>query len=126
MYEISKIMKTNLVTVKADAPIYDAVRMMVENKITGLPVVDDEMNLVGLISEKDVLSLLAEDSDGKVADFMTSQVRSFDVNDDFIAVCEVLVNNHFRRVPILENGKLAGIVSRRDIIKFIIEPIGNT
>jgi CBS domain-containing protein len=54
---------------------------------------------------------------------MTREVVTFDVDDDFIAICECLMNNHFRRVPILSGGKLVGIISRRDIIKYIASPL---
>ena len=53
-----------------------------------------------------------------------SPIRLIDENEDMIAVCECLVNNHFRRVPILSGRRLAGIISRRDLIKYIMEPIG--
>ena len=92
-----------------------------ERKITGLPVVSDDMSLRGIISEKDVLKLLYDPNteEGIVADFMTREVTSFDENDELVLICEKLISNNFRRVPILSKGKLAGIISRHDIIKFI-------
>ena len=54
-----------------------------------------------------------------VADLMTPNVTCFDENDDLIAVFKGLVENNFRRVPILSQGKLVGIISRTDIIKFL-------
>ena len=69
------------------------------------------------------LSALENDS-ATVEDFMTKEVISFDQQEDLIAVCECLIKNHFRRIPIVSQGKLTGIISRRDIIKYILEPIG--
>ena len=96
-----------------------------ENDVTGLPVVNDDMTLAGVITEKDMLELLsALDNDSATVDeFMTKQVVSFDQEEDLIAICECLTKNHFRRVPIVSQGKLVGIISRRDIIKYILEPI---
>jgi CBS domain-containing protein len=96
---------------------------MVERNITGLPVVNDDMTLAGIISEKDVMKLLydIEDKPGKVEDFMTETSFSFDREGSLIDVAECFVKNHFRRVPITSEGKLVGIVSRKDIIKYILE-----
>lgn len=125
MHEIKTMMTTDVVAVKPDTPIVRAVEILVENNITGLPVVDDDLNLVGMVTEKDMLGLLVEleDDAAKVEDYMSTDIVSFDLDDDIIAVCECLVNNHFRRVPITSNGKLTGIISRRDIIKYIREPL---
>ena len=126
MFDTKNIMTTDVISVKKNTSIGNAVDLLVENNVTGLPVVDDDMNLVGVISEKDMLSLLSEpeSSAGKVEDYMTKDVVSFEQDEDLIAICECLVNNNFRRVPIVDNGRLVGIVSRRDIIRYILEPIG--
>lgn len=125
MFNIKDIMTTDVAFVKKDTPIYDVVAMLVEKNITGIPVVNDDMSLAGVITEKDMLRLLRDDPQdpGIAEDFMSTQVVSFDQNDDLIAVCECLVRSRFRRVPIVSGGKLVGIISRRDIIKYILEPI---
>ena len=121
MFEAKTIMKTDLITVKRQSQIYEAIRTLVENNITGLPVVNADMTLAGIITEKDVLKLLYDNQDkpGKVEDFMTEKVISFDRQDSLIDVAESFMNNHFRRVPILADGKLTGIISRKDIIAYI-------
>jgi CBS domain-containing protein len=118
MFKAKEIMKTNVLSVTKDSPIQKAVDMLVENGITGLPVVDIETKLVGIISEKDVLKLLynLDTNEGYVEDYMTRCVVSFDVENDLLEICESLIENGFRRVPILSDGKLVGIISRRDII----------
>ena len=122
-------MQTNLVTIGTDASVYRALELLVEYNITGLPVVDDDMHLLGIVSEKDMMNLMIDD-DGDdyepktVEDVMTTDITSFDINDDLIAVCECLTKSNFRRVPILSKGKLIGIISRKDLIKYISEPIG--
>jgi len=126
MFKAKDIMNTDVITVKRKTEIYDAIRILVENNITGLPVVNDDMTLAGIISEKDVLRLLynMEDKPGNVEDFMTKDVISFDQEDNLIEIAESLIKSGFRRVPILKEGKLTGIISRKDVIKYIIEPIG--
>ncbi|MBN1125569.1 MAG: CBS domain-containing protein [Sedimentisphaerales bacterium] len=124
MFKVKDIMIKAAICVSSDMPIYDAIRLLVNRNITGLPVVDAHLNLIGILSEKDVLSLLydTEDrADQTVRDYMSTDVVSFDVNDNLIDLCDCLVNNHFRRVPITCNGKLAGIASRRDVIHAILK-----
>jgi CBS domain-containing protein len=118
-------MTTEIIAVKRHTPLIRVVEILVENDITGLPVVNDDMTLAGIISEKDVLRLLSnpENDTAKVEDFMTKDVVSFDQNEDFIAICECLANSNFRRVPITEDGVLVGLISRSDIIKYILEPL---
>jgi CBS domain-containing protein len=125
MHEIEEIMSTDVVSVTPDTPVSRVIELLVENDITGIPVVDSDGQLAGVVSEKDVMGVLSgpEETWGHVRDYMTGDAVSFDQNDDVIAVCESLVNNHFRRVPILNEGHLVGIISRRDLIKYIIEPI---
>ncbi len=123
MTKAKDIMKTNVLAVAMDADIYEAIRIMVANNVTGLPVVDGNRLLVGIVTEKDVLTLLynIEDRPGRVADFMTPTVVAFEQDTDLVAIAESLCKNHFRRVPILDQGKLVGIVSRKDIIRHIKE-----
>lgn len=122
MFKAKEIMKTGVITVKRKTETYEAIRILVENNITGLPVVNDDMTLAGIISEKDVLRLLyeMEDKPGNVEDFMTEKVISFDKEDSLIDIAESLIKNDFRRVPILEEGKLVGILSRKDVIACIL------
>jgi CBS domain-containing protein len=123
MFKAKAIMTKNVISVKRQTPIYDAIRTLVEHNITGLPVINDDMSLAGIISEKDVLRLLydVDSKSGKVEDFMTKGIFSFNQDDSLIDITECLIKNHFRRVVITSGGKLAGIISRKDIIKFILE-----
>ncbi len=135
MFEARKVMTTNPVSIRKDATIYDTIKLLAENDFTGLPVVNEDMTLAGIVTEKDVLKLLSdletlmlsselEESQARIEDFMTDKVVSFDERSDLLAVCECLIKNAFRRVPITCEGKLVGIISRRDIIRYILEPFG--
>ena len=123
MFEAKSIMTTNVVSVKRDTGIYEAIRAMVKNNITGLPVVNDDGSIAGILSEKDVLKLLynIEDKPGSVEDFMTEEVVCFDHDESLIDISECFIANNFRRVPILADGKLVGIISRKDIIEYILK-----
>jgi CBS domain-containing protein len=123
MFNLKKIMKTNVITVRNDASVYEAIQLLLDNFITGLPVVDENDNLVGMITEKDVLQLLYADvrDDASVEEFMTRDVLVFSENDNLTDVAECLFRNKIRRVPILRSGKIVGIISKKDIIAYIMQ-----
>jgi CBS domain-containing protein len=123
MAQAKEVMSTRVISVRQDEDIYAAIRVMATNEITGLPVVDEDGTLVGVITEKDVLALLytMQDKPGTVRDFMTANVVCFDQGTDLAEVAETLRTHSFRRVPILDHGRLIGIISRRDIIRYMRE-----
>jgi CBS domain-containing protein len=121
IFRAKDAMSSDIVTANRQTDIYQAISLMIENDITGLPVISDDVTLAGIVSEKDVLRLLYDNigEHRKVEDFMTNNVRSFDQEDSLAEIVDCLIKNRFRRVPILHEGKLAGIISRKDIISFI-------
>jgi CBS domain-containing protein len=115
------IMSTKVITVAPDEDIQEAIHTMVLNNVTGLPVVRQDGTLAGVITEKDILELLCDEAAGKhrVEDVMTRDVVCFDMEADVAELAGAFRDNSFRRVPILEEGKLVGIVSRRDVIRHL-------
>lgn len=122
MVKAKDIMSTTLTTVHEYANVMEVIKLLVEHNVTGLPVVDDEGRLLGMVTEKDILMLLLYDPNVKgktVTDLMTTEITHFDEDENLMSIFESLVRSNFRRVPILSEGRLVGIVSRRDIIKFL-------
>jgi CBS domain-containing protein len=117
------VMTPGLLTTTPDAPIDEAVDILLTHGLTGLPVVDDSMGLVGILSEKDVLRLPDSESvrTWRVQHVMTGDVTSFDMYDSLFDVCECLATNNFRRVPILHRGRLVGVVSRADLVVHLLK-----
>lgn len=126
MHETKTVMSTDVVSVGRQTPISEVIELLVAEDITGVPVVNEDGTLAGIVTEKDILSLTADVryASGTAEQYMTRDVVAFDVEDDIIAICECLMTSHFRRVPILSDGKLVGIISRHDIIKYILSPLG--
>ncbi|MHC4460153.1 MAG: CBS domain-containing protein [Planctomycetota bacterium] len=123
MLKAKDIMTENVVSVKKDTPIYEALDLLSEYNITGIPVVRDDMILVGVLSEKDILRLFyahEDEEEGTVNDFMTQPAVHFDEEESLLDICDCLMNNYFRRVPVTSGGKLVGIISRKDIIDYIL------
>jgi CBS domain-containing protein len=116
------IMSKSVATVRQDANVLDIIRHLVENRVTGLPVVSEDRRLLGIVTEKDILEILLHDKDVKektAKDVMTTEITCFDEDEDLMEIFKCLVESNFRRVPILSDGKLVGIISRADIINFL-------
>jgi CBS domain-containing protein len=129
MLEAKDIMTKQVVCIRKDTPIFEAIRMMANNNITGIPVVEDDSTLVGMLSEQDVLRLLHtydEEKDRTVNDFMTQPAIHFEENEPLLDVCYCLRDNSIRRVPITSNGKVSGVISRSDILKRILHQWENS
>jgi CBS domain-containing protein len=123
MFKASMIMTADPITVAPETPVLEAMQTLVEHDITGLPVVAADGALVGMISEKDLLQLAYDACvpETPVGELMTTEVIGFGPDDDIVEITECLITNPFRRVPILDEGRLVGVVSRRDIIRFIMK-----
>ena len=122
MIKAKDVMSTKVTTIDEYANVMEVIKLLVEHNVTGLPVVDDAGRLLGMVTEKDILMQLLYDPDVKgktVTDLMTTEIVHFDEDENLMKIFESLVQNNFRRVPILSEGQLAGIVSRRDIIVFL-------
>jgi IMP dehydrogenase len=123
MFTAEEIMTQDVVTVKEDTSIREAMEIMLQEAVSGVPVVDDDMVLMGVLSEKDVLTLLYDKKEletGKVRHFMTEHTISFDKEDGLVEICDFLSKGLVRRVPITSKGKLVGIISIPDIIKYTL------
>lgn len=121
------VMSKRVATVREEATIIDVIRLLAENNVTGLPVVSEDGRLLGVVTEKDILRMLLCERDIKekrAGDLMTTEIVYFDEDEDLMKVFKTFVENNFRRVPILSDGKLVGIISRGDIIKFLSKKAG--
>jgi CBS domain-containing protein len=121
---VSQIMTKDVLTVHMDTPVFDALKILMEHKVSGLPVVDAQKKLVGVITEKDFLQLLLEgqlQDKTEVKHYMSKNVVKFEEETNVVVVCEFFINNAIRRVPIVKDGVVTGVVSRRDILKLILE-----
>ena len=123
MLKAKDIMTENTITVREDIPIYEAVELIVKYGISGMPVVKDDMSLVGIVSEKDLIRLFygKEGENKTVGDFMTQPAVHFDEDESLLDICDFLMKNIFRRVPITSKEKLVGIISIKDILEYILE-----
>jgi len=123
-YTIKDVMATELITFTPDTLIGTAIQSFLNNKISGAPVIDNSGNLVGILSEKDCLGTLLESSyynnpSGYVKDYMSVKITSINLYDSLSEVAQKFLDLRFRRFPVLDNGKLVGQISRRDVLKAV-------
>ena len=115
---------SRIITFKPDQPIQEVIATIINKKISGAPVLNDEHHLVGMISEKDCLRLIIDQAyynmpavTRKVADYMTVNVQTLSPKTNIVEAATEFLNSPIRRFPIVENGMLIGQVSRRHILK---------
>lgn len=117
------VMTTQVVSAKPKASLDDVFALLLRHHVSGLPVVDDEGFLLGVITEYDLLSLLCDTSfdSGIVSDFLTKDVVTVNENEALSDIAELFMSHSIRRIPVLRDGKIVGIISRRDLIRYIRE-----
>ena len=116
------IMTAHVICIHKDTPIFEAVDLMVTNSITGIPVIENDSILVGILSEQDVLRLFHTYEDEKnktVSEFMTQPAIHFEEDEYVQDICSCMMQNSIRRVPVTSNGRVVGVISRSDILKQI-------
>jgi CBS domain-containing protein len=119
MLKAKEIMSKTLSTVQPDQDLLEAMEILVCKEVSGLPVVDEDGALIGIITEKDILNFVFSGNlkSTKVKEVMTREVVSFSPEDDVDTIALAIGQQRFRRVPIVEGEKVVGIVSRRDILR---------
>jgi CBS domain-containing protein len=147
MLDAASIMTRNVITARPGDTVSHVARMLAENNISAVPICDADGSLLGMVSEGDLmrpyitdnverrsrwLTLLAEGTDlapefvehvrldrHNVSDLMTTAVISAGERTSVTDLAALMALNHIKRVPILRDGKLVGIVSRADVIRAI-------
>lgn len=122
---VGDFMDTHVHTVHPDTDILDAVESLLKAHVTGAPVVDDAGNIVGMLTEKDCLKLLAAGSGadvprGTVISFMETELTTITADTDVYYAAGLLLRSSFRRLLVVDDGKLVGAITRFDILRVIL------
>jgi CBS domain-containing protein len=116
-----------VVSIDTAADLAAAAKLLTKHSIGVLVVLDVDGRLVGILSERDIVRAMSENGIAAlqlpVAEVMTRRVSTCDVNDAINSVMERMTKGKFRHMPVLENGRLAGIVSNRDLLKLHLDTI---
>lgn len=155
MARVKDIMTEDVITVSPDASIYDCAKLLGEKKISGVPVVDGDGEVVGMLSEADIMKLIEsrdisinlilpspldvlelpvrmklgldelansaeKAASARVRDMMTKSVVTISSEEDISKAAKIMADENINRLPVMdEKGKLAGIITRGDIIEAI-------
>jgi CBS domain-containing protein len=133
------VMTTGAATIRPDASLTDAARLMLEHRISGLPVIDAENKLIGMITEGDflrpsegrkprVLEILASGATmpadalntHRVEDLMTPDPITITVDTSLEQIVRLMIRHNVKRLPVVTHGKVVGIVSRANLMHALL------
>ena len=119
--------RRGVITIRQRDKVTDALKVLLENKISCLPVVDDSGKLMGIISERDILREVhankANLDNRSVADAMTRDILIGLADDDLDYIMNIMSNNNIRHVPIMTGEVLSGILSIRDVVRGLMHVV---
>ena len=123
---ISQLLTRNLVSINENKTTYNAIKLLTTNNIGALPVLNDNMELSGIISERDIIREISNDlsvnfKKSNIKSIMTSKVITINKNTKSETIMDIMSKNKIRHIPIVENKLLIGIVSIGDVVKRLLE-----
>ncbi|TWT66294.1 Inosine-5'-monophosphate dehydrogenase [Posidoniimonas polymericola] len=122
MLTTAQIMTTDVVTISSTATIQDAIELLVRRRISGLPVIGPTGQLVGIITEFALLAMAYDQDlqDDPIERHMTRDVITVDSSDSISRATDLFILHRVRRLPVVEGGRLVGLLSRHDILNALI------
>ena len=123
MYQVRDVMNEDFLTISLDETVEEAIRRLVDNHLSGIPAVDEDDRLVGIVSELNLLETLysPEIRGMLVRDVMTKDVLTVAPNTVLSDATGLMVVHRIRRLPVVDDGKIVGVVARRDLLRYTME-----
>lgn len=123
-FKAEDCMTRELVTVRPDTDASEAIDLLLKHRISGMPVVDASGKLVGILSERDCLKTLLDARyhnlpTALVKDLMSTDVQTISPDTSIAKIAELFSRARYRRLPVIDKGRLVGQVSRRDVLRAI-------
>ena len=129
---VKDYMSKKLITFRPDQPVAEVMELLIKNRISGGPVVNDKNELLGIISEGDCIKQISESryynmpvENDTVDKHMVKNVETIDENLNIFDAAAQFLNSKRRRFPIVKNGKLIGLISQKDILIAAMEQKGH-
>ena len=114
------IMTINVCTIRPEANAQEAAQLLSQKRISGLPVVNPDGKIIGIVTEADIISKVNREG-LLVADIMSHEVITVDEETSVSEIASLLTQRRIKRVPVVQKGKLVGIVSRADIVNAVAQ-----
>ena len=122
MITLKSIMKKNVKTIRASAAFQEVSKLLIKNKLSGVPVVDKNKDLIGFVSERDIIGAIAAGNfiNKRVKDIMTKKLIFLEDYTTFEVASKVFTEHPIRCLPVTRKKKLVGIVSKKDVINRLV------
>jgi CBS domain-containing protein len=123
MITAREIMSENVVTINPESSLEEAIELLLSKGISGIPVTDNEDHLVGIVTEFALMAIVYDHKirQETVSEHMTTEVLTIEADDPISKIADLCIVHRVRRVPVMENGRLIGLISRRDVLKALYE-----
>ncbi|MBU5557762.1 MAG: CBS domain-containing protein [Candidatus Aenigmatarchaeota archaeon] len=119
---VMEAMNRDVKTIRPDATVKEAARIMNQNRIGSLVVVSGSGEVVGIVTERDILvDIVAEGKDSsnvQVEEIMSKKIIVVDPHQSLEEAADIMVKNHIKKLPVVEAGRLVGIITASDLIKY--------
>lgn len=117
--------KRNMVTLKEDTHVIEAIKQLLSHKITCAPVINAQGKLVGMFSEKDSMKVVLESAynqgaAGKVSEFMSKDIVTVNADSSIVDLAAKFKDSSIRSFPVFQDSELVGVVSRTDVLKALV------
>ena len=128
MLQLRNIMTKDVIIVDSDDRVEHAIELMLHHKISGLPVVCSHGDLLGIVTELDIIDMLDDPltENNKVFHYMTRDVVTIDLNTSLQEVADMFRQTQIQRFPVMENDRVIGIISRRELIRCVLQTRENS
>ncbi len=122
---VADYMTKKLVTLSQETHVIDAIKKLLEHKITCAPVIDSKGHMLGMFSEKDGMkvfldSVYNQGMSGKVGDYMTTETVSVDASSSIVDLAEKFQKSSVRSIPVFEDSVFVGVISRTDVLRALV------
>lgn len=130
---VEDYMTRTMITFRRDQSVLEVMELLVKNKISGGPVVNDKMELIGIISEGDCIKQISESryynmpiENMEVEKYMVTKVETITPDMNLFDAANKFLSLRKRRFPVCKNGKLVGLISQSDVLKAALKLTGNS
>ena len=123
---ISQLLKRDVISINENKTVFNAIKLLNEKNIGALPVLNENAELCGIISERDIIRAMSQNKEinfkkSQINSIMTSKVISISNNTISEDIMDIMTKNKIRHIPIVDNKFLIGIVSIGDVVKRLLE-----